>query len=275
MTTPPGEPTSSANPSQPPVPPQPLPSTPTQATAKPTATTTKKPRQRKRADAEDKHQKQEHEQQPGTAQHHPQQHLVQCKFPKCLFGTIKVLNVFPAPGPLYSPRAGPQPVYQPYPSQHYMMNPSYPMNSGYSHHPQHPQHPPQPPPQQGSPSGPGMSGHPPPQYYPMGHYPPGYPYPYAQPMVMYQPPPRQSVPPETPHPNPSPVQASSGTKRKRKSESGRRKAAMKGSDDETAASESDVPRVQTTQQQAQTMDLKKRTKTACHFYLQSLSFFNE
>ena len=160
-----------------------------------------------------------------------------------------------APGPPYSPRAGPQPVYQPYPAQHYMMNPSYPMNSGYSH--QHP--PPQPPPQQGSPSGPGMSGHPPPQYYPMGHYPPGYGYPYPQPMVMYQPPPRQSVPPETPHPNPSPVMASAGSKRKRKPESGHRKAAEKGSDDDTAASGSDVPRVQ---QQAQTIvDLKKRTKT--------------
>ena len=95
-------------------------------------------------------------------------------------------------------------------------------------------------------------------------------------MVMYQPPPRQSVPPETPHSNPSPVLASAGSKRKRKSESGRRKAAARGSDDDTAASESDVPRVQTTQQQAQTIvDLKKRTKTACHLCLQSVWFFNE
>ncbi|KAF8809045.1 hypothetical protein BYT27DRAFT_6532354 [Phlegmacium glaucopus] len=139
-----------------------------------------------------------------------------------------------------------------------MMNPSYPMNTGYSHHPQHP---PQPP-QQGSPTGPGMSGHPPPQYYPMGHYPPGYGYPYPQPMVMYQPPPRQSAPPDTPHPNPSPVTASAGTKRKRKPESGRGRGAEKGSDDDTAASGSDAPRVQTVQQQAQSIvDLKKRTKT--------------
>ena len=154
-----------------------------------------------------------------------------------------------------------------------MMNPSYQMNSGYSHHPQHPQQ----PTQQSSPSGPGMSGHPPPppQYYPMGHYPPGYPYPYPQPMVMYQPPPRQSVPPETPHSNPSPVMASAGTKRKRKSDGGRRKAAAR-SDDETAASESDVPRVQTNQHQAQSIvDLKKRTKTACHFCFQFKCFFNE
>jgi hypothetical protein len=93
---------------------------------------------------------------------------------------------------------------------------------------------------------------------------------------MYQPPPRQSVPPETPHSNPSPVPATAGTKRKRKSESGRRKAAPKGSEDETAASESDVPRVQTNQQQAQANDLKKRTKTACYFCLhQFICFFNE
>ena len=94
-------------------------------------------------------------------------------------------------------------------------------------------------------------------------------------MVMYPPPPRQSVPPETPHSNPSPVLASAGTKRKRKSESGRRKAAARGSEDDTAASESDVPRVQNTQQQAQSIDLKKRTKTACYFCLQSVYFFNE
>ena len=140
------------------------------------------------------------------------------------------------------------------------------MNTGYSHHPQHPQQ----PPQQGNPSGPGMSGHPPPQYYPMGHYPPGYGYPYPQPMVMYQqPPPRQSVPPDTPHPNPSPAMASAGTKRKRKSETGRGKGADKGSDDDTAASGSDVPRVQTTQQQQTIVDLKKRTKTVCHLFFQS------
>jgi hypothetical protein len=144
------------------------------------------------------------------------------------------------------------------------MNPSYPMNSAYSPHPQHPSQ----PPQQGSPSGPGMSGHPPPQYYPMGHYPPSYGYPYPQPMVMYQPPPRHSVPPETPHPHPSPVLASAGAKRKRKSEGGRRKVVEKGSDDDTASG-SDAPRVHTTQPQAQTMvDLKKRTKTVCHFLRQ-------
>ena len=151
-----------------------------------------------------------------------------------------------------------------------MMNPSYPMNAGYSHHPQHP---PQPP-QQGNPSGPGMSGHPPPQYYSMGHYPPGYGYPYPQPMVMYpQPPLRQSVPPETPHPNSSPVLTSAGTKRKRKSEGGRNKGAEKGSDDETAASGSDAPRVQTSQQPQTIIDLKKRTKTVCHLYLQLYGLF--
>jgi len=91
-------------------------------------------------------------------------------------------------------------------------------------------------------------------------------------MVMYQPPPRQSVPPDTPHPNPSPVMASAGTKRKRKSESRRGRGAEKGSDDDTAASGSDAPRVQTAQQQT-IVDLKKRTKTVCHFIFRS-AFMN-
>ena len=90
-------------------------------------------------------------------------------------------------------------------------------------------------------------------------------------MVMYPPPPRQSVPPETPHPNPSPVMANAGSKRKRKSEGGRR-GADKGSDDDTAASGSDAPRVQTTQQAQTIVDLKKRTKTVCHFFLKFVWF---
>ena len=112
-----------------------------------------------------------------------------------------------------------------------------------------------------------MPGHPPPQYYFMSHYPPGYGYPlYPQPAVMYQPPLRQSAP-DTPHPNPLPVMTSSGTKRKRKPESGRGKGAEKGLDDDTAASGSDVPRIQTAQLHTQAIiDLTKRTKRVCLFF---------
>ena len=64
------------------------------------------------------------------------------------------------------------------------------------------------------------------------------------------------------------VLASAGT-------SERRKAAPGGSDDETAASESDVPRAQTAQEQAQVIDLKRRTKIACFFCLQSAFILND
>ena len=106
----------------------------------------------------------------------------------------------------------------------------------------------------------------------MSHYPPNYGYAYPpQPVVMYQPPPRQSVPPETPH---NPVVADSGTKRKRKSESGRRKVAEKGSDDDSASG-SDAPRAQVSQPQTQTIvDLKKRTKTVCLFFFFNLYGFS-
>ncbi|KDR73617.1 hypothetical protein GALMADRAFT_269832 [Galerina marginata CBS 339.88] len=233
MPTPPGDPSPPANPSQPPVPPQPLPPTPTQPPTKPTPSQSKKPRQRKRADPQDKRQKQ-NQQQPAQQ------------------STVLVQSPVP---PYHSPRG---PIFQPYPGPPYIMNPSYPVNgSPYGQHPQHPQHG-----QPINPGAPGMAG-PPPQYaYPMHPNPyshPGYsPYgQYAHPMMMY--PPRQSMPPDTPHPDSS--AAVSGSKRKRKSESGRSKGADRGSDDETGASGSDVPR-QTAAQQAQAaVDLKKRTKT--------------
>jgi hypothetical protein len=53
MTTPPAESSPSGDPSQPSVPPQPLPPTP-KPTTKPTQSATRKPRQRKRADQQDK-----------------------------------------------------------------------------------------------------------------------------------------------------------------------------------------------------------------------------
>ncbi|KAF8163606.1 fungal-specific transcription factor domain-containing protein [Crassisporium funariophilum] len=252
MTTPPGEPSPPANPSQPSVPPQPLPPTPTQPPAKPTPAPTKKPRQRKRADPLGKQGKQQKQQQGQQQQQAPaSQHP-----------TLVVQSPVP---PYSSPRG---PIFQPYPGTPYhIMNPSYPINGPpYPQHPQHPQH----PQQHGqpiNPTGPGMSGHPPQYAYPMhpNAYPhhgyPAYPQ-YAQPMMMY-PPPRPSVAPDTPQSGPSPVMASAGTKRKRKSmpEGGRGKGADRGSDDDTAASGSDAPR-QTAAQQAQAIvDLKKRTKT--------------
>ncbi|PPQ91421.1 hypothetical protein CVT25_014309 [Psilocybe cyanescens] len=240
MTTPPADPIPSANPPQPPVPPQPLPPTPTQPPAKPTSSQSKKPRQRKRA-------VEQHEKQKKNQQQPDQQ--------------SSVLVHSPVP-PYHSPRG---PIFQPYPGPQYIMNPPYPVNgSPYGQHPQHP-------PQHGqpiNPGQPGMSG-PPPQYaYPMhpSPYPHGYPqyppYPH-QPMMMY-PPPRQGMPPEHSHAESSAGLSTSGTKRKRKSmpDSGRGKGADRGSDDDTAASGSDVPRQTAAQQQAlQAAELKKRTKT--------------
>jgi len=59
MTTPPAESVPSSNPSQPSVPPQPLPPTPTKGSTKPTQSSSRKPRQRKRADVQDKQQQQQ------------------------------------------------------------------------------------------------------------------------------------------------------------------------------------------------------------------------
>ncbi|KAJ7741555.1 fungal-specific transcription factor domain-containing protein [Mycena maculata] len=125
------------------------------------------------------------------------------------------------------------PQVVPYPP--YMMNPP----PGYPNFTQ--QYPPPPPPP-GTPQAP--------QYaYPVHHspYPPHY-YPqYPPQMMMYGPPPT--------HPQPDPTgspPASQGTKRKRKSNTGKDKA----SDDEGAS-----PDLGTAQQKAAALELKKRTKT--------------
>ncbi|KAF9532200.1 fungal-specific transcription factor domain-containing protein [Crepidotus variabilis] len=241
MTTPPAESSPSANTSQPSVPPQPLPPTPTQPPAKPTQSTTRKPRQRKRADQQDKPQSQP-AQQPAAQPVAP------------------VVQSQPPPPSYHTPRG---PVFQPYPGPPYhMMNPSYPMNgSPYGQHPQHPPH--------GQPMNPQGHPPPPPQYgYPM-HPGYGHPYPpyaqYPQPMMMY-PPPRHDGQPDAPHPEPQESVSTTGTKRKRKSLSqGGRQVTERGSDDDTVASGNEVQRPPTAQaqhsQSTSAADLKKRTKT--------------
>ncbi|KXN91496.1 Acetamidase regulatory protein [Leucoagaricus sp. SymC.cos] len=242
MTTPPGEPSSPANPSQP-LPHQPLPPTPTQSTPQPTQASprpaTRKPRQRKRTDSTS-------------------------RLP---------LSSLSATYPLYPPRG---PYYHPYPPPPaFIMNPSYPM-SGSPYSQQHQQqgyqqqHPQQ---MHGQPPHVGVPPHP--QYaYPVHsqahHYHPTAGYPsyatYPQTMVMY-PPPRPGAHPEHPQSVSSPMMSGGAGKRKR-GKSGASdslgKSGDKGSDDDTGASGSDIPHAPSAQQPQvpqPIVDLKKRTKT--------------
>lgn len=104
-------------------------------------------------------------------------------------------------------------------------------------------------------------------YHPAGGY-PSYPT-YPQPMLMY-PSARSSTHPEHSPSISSPVGPGGGVKRKRaKSRVGdsHGKSGDRGSDDETGASGSDIPRVPSAQQPHPIADLKKRTKTVSYPYM--------
>ncbi|KII88298.1 hypothetical protein PLICRDRAFT_175901 [Plicaturopsis crispa FD-325 SS-3] len=170
--------------------------------------------------------------------------------------------------PRLAPRGAP---LQPYPGPGYhIMSPPYPSMNGSPY---------QPPtftahnsPLPNGSSGPGIPAQPPQYPYPMhpSAYPPTHPaYPpynqYPQHMMMY-PPARPSAPQENStsnEPSPAPGDSASSGKRKRKSlDTGHKNQGT--SDDEAAASGSDIGRAQSTQQQstsATTNDNKKRTKT--------------
>ncbi|KAF9448024.1 hypothetical protein P691DRAFT_705734 [Macrolepiota fuliginosa MF-IS2] len=263
MTTPPGEPSSPANPSQP-LPHQPLPPTPTQSPSQPTQASpkpaTRKPRQRRRTESTSRLSHRSRDQETSERQE-----------------STFSLREYPYPSstyPVYPPRGH---FYHPYPPPPtFIMNPSYPINgSPYSqqhqqqgYQQQHPQQ------MHGQPPHVGVPPHHPHYAYPMHAQPHQYPpagYPsyatYPHPMVMY-PPPRSGAHPEHAQAIPSPMISSGGAgKRKRgKSLPGESlgKPGDKGSDEETGASGSDIPRGPPTQQPGapqSIVDLKKRTKT--------------
>ncbi|EAU88675.2 hypothetical protein CC1G_01048 [Coprinopsis cinerea okayama7 len=270
MSAPPGDPVPPAAPPQP-LPQQPLPTTPPQAAKPPSTGTQRRTRQRPKAadppatpQDSDKAQNSDSQQQK-SAQDQPQPSSPAPPPPP------------PAP-PAHSHHypTPPGPIFQPYHHPYPIMNPTYPINGPgpYGQHPhpqymaQHPQVPQNPNPPQHPQYAYSMH----PAAYP--HHPSYATYPqYHQPMMMYPPTPRAG--PQTPDPaqqqvSPTPqsapvppqipsVSAVTGNKRKRK-ESGR---GDKGSDDETAASNSDAGRAQQSSRAQQPMptETKKRTKT--------------